>query len=357
VFGTCLFCHHPLDRNETFATFPVGRRVAYDPARGRLWVICRACARWNLSPLEERWEAIEEAERRFGETRLRAGSGEIALARLAEGTELVRIGRPERLELAAWRYGDQFRRRRTRALAMAGGVLAGGGLALVGAVSAGLGVMAAWQAANLLHTASLQGAPWRPIARLRTPAGTVMRVLPSDLRLSTMESTTAGVLRLRIVTTRRRPFSQRTEPTTFTGSEALGALRQLLPGVNRLGGTADEVRRALARLDHAGTPERLFADVARNARTLTPVDASSSIRELLWGTYRPEMRSGLYAIPAGVSLAMEIALHDEQERQALEGDLRALEAAWREAEEIAAIADDLLLPASVLGRLRRLKGS
>ncbi len=39
-----------------------------------------------------------------------------------------------------------------------------------------------------------------------------------------------------------------------------------------------------------------------------------------------------------------MALHEEQERQALAGDLVDLELAWREAEEIAGIADNLLVP-------------
>jgi hypothetical protein len=39
-----------------------------------------------------------------------------------------------------------------------------------------------------------------------------------------------------------------------------------------------------------------------------------------------------------------MALHEEQERRALEGELWRLERAWDEAEEIAAISDDLLLP-------------
>ncbi len=43
-------------------------------------------------------------------------------------------------------------------------------------------------------------------------------------------------------------------------------------------------------------------------------------------------------------LALEMALHEEQERRALEGELWLLERAWEEAEEIAAISDSLLLP-------------
>jgi hypothetical protein len=41
------------------------------------------------------------------------------------------------------------------------------------------------------------------------------------------------------------------------------------------------------------------------------------------------------------ALALEMALHEESERVALQGELAALETAWREAEEIAAIADSL----------------
>ena len=60
-------------------------------------------------------------------------------------------------------------------------------------------------------------------------------------------------------------------------------------------------------------------------------------------------------MPPAVSLAIEMAVHEDQERAALEGDLIELEAAWREAEEIARIADDLLLPGAVTSRLEKLK--
>ncbi len=74
------------------------------------------CGRWNLSPLEERWEAIEECERLFRGTLVRVSTDNIGLARLADGLELIRIGKPLRPEFAAWRYGRHFgtRRRRSR---------------------------------------------------------------------------------------------------------------------------------------------------------------------------------------------------------------------------------------------------
>src|SRR5699024_4171046 len=41
------------------------------------------------------------------------------------------------------------------------------------------------------------------------------------------------------------------------------------------------------------------------------------------------------------TIALEMALHESTERRALEGELAALEVRWREAEEIARIADAL----------------
>src|SRR3954454_489840 len=116
MYSTCLFCQQSLGKNDAVEHFPVGRRLAFDAAKGRLWVVCRRCERWNLSPLEERWEAIEDCERLFRGTRLRASTDNMALARIAEGLERVRVGEPLLPERAAWRYGDQFGRRRRRTI-------------------------------------------------------------------------------------------------------------------------------------------------------------------------------------------------------------------------------------------------
>jgi hypothetical protein len=47
-----------------------------------------------------------------------------------------------------------------------------------------------------------------------------------------------------------------------------------------------------------------------------------------------------HLLPEG-ALALEMALHEEQERRAMEGELALLESAWRDAEAIAEIADRL----------------
>src|SRR5690349_1221900 len=134
MFSSCLFSNQSLGGNDIFESFPVGRRLAFDSAKGRLWVVCPHCGRWNLTPLEERWEAVEECERRFRGLRLRAQTSNIGLAKLSEGLELVRIGTPLRPEFAAWRYGREFGRRRRRYILGASAA----GLAAVGAAAVGV---------------------------------------------------------------------------------------------------------------------------------------------------------------------------------------------------------------------------
>jgi hypothetical protein len=53
-------------------------------------------------------------ERLYRDTRTRLATENIGLARVADGTDLVRIGQPQRPEFAAWRYGDQLLHRRRR---------------------------------------------------------------------------------------------------------------------------------------------------------------------------------------------------------------------------------------------------
>ena len=48
-------------------------------------------------------------------------------------------------------------------------------------------------------------------------------------------------------------------------------------------------------------------------------------------------------VPVEVRLALEMAAHEDTERRAMEGELKLLERQWREAEEVAAIADGLAL--------------
>lgn len=58
----------------------------------------------------------------------------------------------------------------------------------------------------------------------------------------------------------------------------------------------------------------------------------------------PRNDGALNRLPRVQRLALEMSLHEESEQRALEGELEALRRDWREAEEIAAIADGELTP-------------
>ncbi|HEX5870207.1 MAG TPA: hypothetical protein VFY65_07325, partial [Longimicrobium sp.] len=90
MYRNCIFCSSALGSNDSIERFPVGKSLAFDAEKGRLWAVCDRCARWNLAPIEERWEAIEDAERLFRDTRLRAQRENIGLAKLRDGTRLIR---------------------------------------------------------------------------------------------------------------------------------------------------------------------------------------------------------------------------------------------------------------------------
>jgi hypothetical protein len=354
MYTTCLFCNGDLGRNEVVEAFPVGRRLAFDAAKGRLWVVCRRCERWNLTPLEERWEAIEACERAFRSTKLRVSTDEIGLARLKEGLELVRIGAPQRPEMAAWRYGDQFGRRRRRHYAMvAGGVAIVGTVVIAGPMLGLIGAGAFQPTLNLLN-AGRSVYRSRKVIHLPGTGGEALKVRLADVdkvRLSSEDGNV--VLRLSVARIKHAipavpvvPWWRydRGEQRVLTGAAAIRAAGVLLPTLNQRGGSADEVQRAVGLLEAADTPEQLY----RRAAAAIPALSSGRFR-------RPKNNDLLKNLPATERLALEMAAHEDSERRALEGELHVLEAAWRDAEEIAGIADDMFLPASVDEELARLK--
>lgn len=59
--------------------------------------------------------------------------------------------------------------------------------------------------------------------------------------------------------------------------------------------------------------------------------------------------------PLGTNERIEQLPIESLERPAVEGHLIALEQAWREAEEIAAISDNMFLPSSIDDELSRMR--
>lgn len=103
----CVYCDEALGEGTPEAPAP-GRRHAYDPHQGRLWEICPACSRWNPVPLALRWETLEgwEAAVESG-GKVVLESEHLALIRVDVG-EVVRVGRPTLPEWGGWRYGDRL---------------------------------------------------------------------------------------------------------------------------------------------------------------------------------------------------------------------------------------------------------
>jgi hypothetical protein len=355
LYATCIFCHSGLGANEAIEHFPVGRRLAFDAAKGRLWVVCRECERWNLSPLEERWEAIEECERLFRDTKLRVSTDNIGLARLKEGTTLVRVGDPQRPEMAAWRYGDQFnRRRRKYYMLVGGGVVVAGGLIAGGLAMGAIGAGSFQLVQQLINLRKFRTAARLPLQ------GTVLRVGQRDLERITLKPDGHGGFEMKI---RHKPLTSAgflkdwNPAVVLSGDEAISAARHLLPRINRAGGSTEDVTDAVHALEQSGDTQKLFTSMATRYRTTVPKRDSSPSR---WSwPVRTKLDGGavIKEMPASVRLALEMSLHEEDERRALEGELYLLEDRWREAEEVAAISDDMFLPASVDAILKKLKRS
>ena len=349
MFSTCIFCNKPLGKNESFEAFPVGERLAFDAARGRLWVVCRACERWNLSPLDERWEAVEQAERAYRDTRKRVATDNIGLAKLRDGTTLIRIGEPLRPEFAAWRYGDQFGRRRNRAL-----LVAGGGIALIagvaiGGATAGVGIGSFGWGLSQAMRALVNGRANTVVAKIRSDEHGLLQVRRRHLAESSISRADDGSMALDL---RFKDGSAR-----FTGAEAERIASIVVPKLNRFGGRKRDVADAVEEIESLGNSEKFLHHLADVAQVhVKPFGGADLSRRKVRMRQSNFNKYGLYSLPTPYRLAFEMALHEEAERRAMDGELEGLERAWRDAEEIAEIADNLLVPASVDEQFKKMKG-
>ena len=348
MYSACLYCHSALGQNESVEHFPVGRRLAFDSANGRFWVICPSCRRWNLSPLEERWDAIDECERLFEKTRLRMSTDNIGLARIAEGMELVRVGAAMRPEMAAWRFGAQLAaRRRKYMVTVAGGVIVTAGL-YVGVKSLGFGFIAgnwAWKGVKNSYerVTRLQlpnpGSGWK---RAVAPSAERERNAPRiKLPRLTLEEPAAIKPTVGVETKHARDarliLNDSEEPLRLTmpvvgganvryfGPEALHIAPKLLARINRSGGKKEQERLAVEMLERVANDRApdLFTGLMNQYALKT--SATKTLKD--YGE--------------SLNLALEMALQEQRERELLAGELLDLEFAWKEAEELARIADSL----------------
>ena len=324
MYTTCAFCNGRFDGDGGPSGLGVGRRFAFDEWRGRLWVICPKCARWNLSPLEDRWERIEALARAAHAGHLVAATDQVALLRW-QRYDLVRVGKPPRVELAPWRYGERLRaRQRERAKVVIPLTLAAIGLGIAANAAAGgsLGVFA-WNLHALGDWAYVQIVGNRRVALAEPPicerCGTAMQLRAKHVQHARLVADTRADFAVLLSCPRCHQ-----EGAMLTGQEAAQVLRPGLAYLNVRRSSRRRAEEAARVVDQSGGPDRLIHDIAR--------------RELTLRSLRAERQ-----------LALEMAVDEQAEVQELERQ-------WREAEEIAGIADGTLSTSAQLEEeLRRLK--
>src|SRR5262249_27795121 len=151
----------------------------------------------------------------------------------------------------AWRYGDQFGRRRRRALWLAGGATVAMGAVVIGASAAGIGIggfgglwgnLPAWL--RMLR-----------VVKLKTAAGELLPVRGTQFSAVSLSQDSEGpLLGLRAGHAVR----------FFRGEEALKLAGQLLPAINYAGGTKATVSLAVRSIEaHSSSAGYLAAAIPR----------------------------------------------------------------------------------------------
>ena len=388
MYATCLRCDRPLGRNAELPHLPVGRRVAFDTATGRLWVVCRRCGQWNLTPVEERWEALDECERLATTAEAHVSGGALGLARTPSGLELLRVGGMPAEDIATWRYGRRVHARQRRAagvlvglavlttaLAVGGGIASGAPwIALWIALLLGPWFYQLWQHPPRLWTHVPNGTggrfllgPWHmddvrllvsndgggPIlfvphargeARLRgTVAATVLAGLLPTLNVTDCTSVDlADAIRRVAVAEELDPNAAKVQGSRAHPARALGG-----------GPSVTEAAQAWAELHGLAVPGR------HRQESGALVKAYAALRPWERVAGRPAWQTGtrLQDIEPEVRLALEMAATEEAEAAALRARAVAAEPTWRAEETVAAIADDLLVPAPVRERWDALRAA
>ncbi|MEZ4415767.1 MAG: hypothetical protein R3E10_08425 [Gemmatimonadota bacterium] len=327
MYRSCLACRGTLEPNEHLPTLPIGRMVAFDPERGRLWVVCQRCGRWNLVPLEQRWEAIQRCKQLHTEWPMVSQGPSLSVARGTDGFEVIRVGDEDPEALLRRRLQDRLHRRAQLELPavvtwprrrrwILGASTAVASVGLMGAGIAAGGLLAPLAIVALLR-AGLEP-PRQGVVRIG--AHTLDRRALNNVRLVATDDDYGWMLAL-------------PGRWTLSGRDAVHAIYSLLPLVNRFNPDPETIERALT---HRAKKGPGFHDQLRAAAR----------------RYGPGRSARLAKLARHERLALEIGAEEALES----GDATDLEAAWARAEELAAISDDLLIPSAVertLAALRR----
>jgi hypothetical protein len=324
MYTTCAFCSGALGGDGGASGLGIGRRFAFDEWKSRAWVICQRCGRWNLTLLDTRLDTIAALERMAAQGRVAATTQQVALVR-AGAYDVVRVGKPPRIELAGWRYGERIKareRERLKIIIPVTAVAIGATIAVNVAAGGSVGGFL-WQVPNISNQIYVWSVGNRKV-NIEPPVcrhcGSIMMLRSKHVQQARLTHTTHEDLALLL----RCPTCEHAG-ALLEGADAEQALRSGLTYVNlrkgrRIKRKAEE---AASYVEQHGGPEQLIAGAAR--------------REIAVSTLR-----------GAEGLAMEMAV-DEQ------AEVRDLEREWRRADEIAEIADNLVVPPAVEQQLKDLK--
>ena len=134
----------------------------------------------------------------------------------------------------------------------------------------------------------------------------------------------------------------------FHGKDARRVAGKVIHLVNRGGAKLPAVQDAVSMMADVGGPEAFLQETWGKGRP-EPGSSRGWARTLDW------KGAPIGAMGHRGSIALEMALNQEQERKALEGELVELRAAWRNAEEMAQISDSLLIPEDIEDKVTSLK--
>jgi hypothetical protein len=176
----------------------------------------------------------------------------------------------------------------------------------------------------------VRGNPNKVVAKIRAADGEMMHVRRRHLR-----------------ETRVMPRGERDAPIALhlrfknghrliEGPDALRVASLVVPHVNRYGAGKQTVADAVRSIEEAGSPVDYLARMGHVGALVTAAPVKRR-----WWTERRYDDTGLFGFSPIDRIALEMALHEDIERRAMEGELEMLERSWQEAETEAAIADSL----------------
>jgi hypothetical protein len=301
----CLFCGSELAA-PTPRDLDANERIAFDARLGRLWQVCAECGRWNLTPIESRWEIVEECESIASRAAILVETERLALLSCGAG-QLIRVGAPARHEFAEWRYSsrlDRFRsiRRLWERALMSLPELPIGGYGIHGTAKA---IPQAWVGSPFIEHGAVLSALFS--------SAPLVDECPSCAQPLFIHPAAFGEVQFEL---RGRDFGLAVT-CGLCGDEVIVELQAARPAV----------RAGLALVS------RQYRDVAQVQRAIAPLDRMGGPWHLLQRLSRRRMVIG--ELPRLARLALWVALDELAEAEALEAE-------WSYAETLAHISDNEL---------------